>query len=88
MARRRADQDGAPEISPQTGRPEWAGRVSRYKIAKLYHTDALGIVDKDQIDAVGYALLARWRRRPFEFQRRKGRGREVTWDGLRTSTLR
>ena len=59
MDRRRANQDGAPEISAETGRPEWAGRVSRRKIARLYYTDAQGIVDKDQIDEVGYALL--WR---------------------------
>lgn len=57
--RRRAGQGGAPEISPETGRPEWAGRVPRHKIAELYRTDALGIVDQELIDEVGFALLAR-----------------------------
>lgn len=51
--------DGAPDISPQTGRPEWAGRVSRFRIAALYRGDARGIVDRELIDEVGYALLAR-----------------------------
>jgi predicted RNA-binding Zn-ribbon protein involved in translation (DUF1610 family) len=40
-------------------RPRWAGRVPRHKIARLYATDAVGIVDEEQIDDVGYALLAR-----------------------------
>ena len=57
--RSRANQDGAPEISPETGRPEWAGRVSRSKVVQLYRTDAQGIIDKDLIDEVGYTLLTR-----------------------------
>lgn len=56
---RRIDQGGAPEISAATGRPEWAGRVPRHKIAQLYRTDALGIVDQELIAEVGFALLAR-----------------------------
>ena len=40
-------------------RPRWAGRVPRHKIARLYAAGAMGIVDEDQIDEVGYALLAR-----------------------------
>jgi hypothetical protein len=37
----------------------WAPRVPPHKVRRLYETDALGIVDGEQIDAVGYALLAR-----------------------------
>ena len=40
-------------------RPHWTGRVPRHKIARLYATDAQGIVDKDLIDEVGIALYAR-----------------------------
>ncbi len=37
----------------------WAPRVSQQAIRGLYRTDATGIVDDDQIDAVGIALYAR-----------------------------
>ncbi|MGH2352695.1 MAG: hypothetical protein ACRDI2_17840 [Chloroflexota bacterium] len=37
----------------------WAPRVNPSAIRRLYETDALGIVDEEQIDAVGYALYAR-----------------------------
>ncbi|MEW6750411.1 MAG: hypothetical protein AB1505_05470 [Candidatus Latescibacterota bacterium] len=59
MSRTRRHRDGVPGISPQTGRPQWAGRVSRRLIAELYRGDAQGIVDGELIDEVGYALLAR-----------------------------
>jgi hypothetical protein len=39
--------------------PVWAPRVPKLKIRQLYETDALGIYDRDLIDEVGYALLAR-----------------------------
>jgi hypothetical protein len=39
--------------------PVWAPRVPQHKIRQLYETDALGIYDRDLIDEVGYALLAR-----------------------------
>jgi hypothetical protein len=39
----------------------WAPRVPLHKIRRLYETDALGIIDEEQIDDVGYALLARCR---------------------------
>ena len=39
----------------------WAPRVPRAAVRRLYETDALGIVDEVQIDAVGYALYARCR---------------------------
>jgi hypothetical protein len=57
--RNRPNQDGAPEISPETGRPEWAGRVPQRKIVQLYRTDAMGITDKTLIEEVGYTLLTR-----------------------------
>jgi hypothetical protein len=39
----------------------WAPRVARAKVRKLYHTDALGIIDEDLIDQVGFGLYARCR---------------------------
>jgi hypothetical protein len=39
----------------------WASRVNPKLIRRLYRTAALGIVDEELIDAVGYALLARCR---------------------------
>lgn len=40
-------------------RPQWAGRVPRHKIARLYELDAKGIVDEDLIDEIGISFLAR-----------------------------
>ncbi len=39
--------------------PHWAPKVPRSKIRRLYETDARGILDTDQIDAVGWALWER-----------------------------
>ncbi|HEY7091823.1 MAG TPA: hypothetical protein VH393_01500 [Ktedonobacterales bacterium] len=39
----------------------WAPRVSLTKIRKLYQTDALGIVNEELIDEVGFALYSRCR---------------------------
>ena len=39
--------------------PQWAPRLPRNKIARLYVTDARGIVDEELIDEVGYGLLLR-----------------------------
>jgi hypothetical protein len=39
----------------------WASRVNPTMIRRLYERDALGIVDEDLIDEVGYALYARCR---------------------------
>jgi hypothetical protein len=39
----------------------WAPRAEPAAIRRLYETDARGIVDAEQIDAVGYALYARCR---------------------------
>ena len=72
--RRRHDQaERIPQIDAETGRPLWAGRVSRFKIAQLYHTDARGIVDQDLIDEVGYALLARCESILIATESRRGR---------------
>ncbi len=40
-------------------RPQWAPRVSRYKIWQLYQSDAKGLQDEELVDDVGWALLAR-----------------------------
>ena len=42
-------------------RPTWAPRVTRWEIARLYHTDARGLRDEELADKVGYAFLARIR---------------------------
>lgn len=39
--------------------PRWAGRVQRWKIARLYENDALRAHDEELVDDVAYALLAR-----------------------------
>jgi hypothetical protein len=44
--------DGAADI-------QWASRVPKRKIERLYETDAKGIYDEDLIDDVGFGLLAR-----------------------------
>ena len=45
--------------TPESPRPQWAGRVSRNKIQRLYERDAQGLPDEELIDEVGIALLAR-----------------------------
>ena len=37
----------------------WAPRVRREKIRRLYQTNAMGMVDQEMIDDVGYSLYAR-----------------------------
>jgi len=44
-----------------TQRPQWAPRVSRHKIAQLYHSDAVSRPDEALCDDIGWALLARVR---------------------------
>jgi len=39
--------------------PQWAGRVPRWKIARLYEGDASGLVDEALVDDVAYAFYAR-----------------------------
>ncbi len=40
-------------------RPEWAPRVKKHKIERLYRLDALGIQDEDLADEIGTAFFAR-----------------------------
>jgi hypothetical protein len=49
--------EGAPECHGEV--PQWAPKVPRSKISRLYATDAQGIIDTDQIDEVGWALWQR-----------------------------
>ena len=37
--------------------PRWAGRVPKWKIARLYENDATGVLDEELIDDVAYAFL-------------------------------
>ncbi len=39
--------------------PQWAPRVKKEKIKRLYELDAKGIYDSELLDEVGYGLLAR-----------------------------
>ena len=39
--------------------PQWAPRVPKSKIKRLYELDAKGIYDDELLDDVGYALFAR-----------------------------
>ncbi|MEE4193899.1 MAG: hypothetical protein V2J07_01750 [Anaerolineae bacterium] len=39
--------------------PQWAPRVKKEKIKRLYELDAQGIYDSELLDEVGYGLLAR-----------------------------
>ena len=53
---------GRKEVTPHRDDAEpiqWAPKVERDKIRRLYETDAKGIVDEDLIDDVGYSLYAR-----------------------------
>jgi predicted RNA-binding Zn-ribbon protein involved in translation (DUF1610 family) len=40
---------------------QWAPRIKMAKIARLYHLDALGLIDEEIIDEVGYGLYQRCR---------------------------
>lgn len=73
MSRRDYSRFGYPQISPKTGRPEWAGRVSRHKIVQLYETDARGIVDTELINEVGTWLLLRCESILMATEARRGR---------------
>jgi hypothetical protein len=57
-----ADGDPRPDgAADGVAAVRWAPLVEQGAIRRLYQTDALGIVDEAQIDAVGYALYARCR---------------------------
>jgi len=53
----RRDMNAEREKQPVA--PRWAPRVPRWKIARLYENDALGIVDEALIEDVAYSLLER-----------------------------
>ena len=56
------DESPPPASNPHDlAEVRWAPRVNPSAIRRLYETDARGIVDEAQIDAVGYALYARCR---------------------------
>ena len=42
---------------PKYERPKWSARVSRFKIAKLYRSDAEGICDEELVDEIGIIEL-------------------------------
>ena len=46
-------------MTGQTLPIRWAAKVSRAKIRQVYHKDALGLVDEELIEEVGFALLQR-----------------------------
>jgi hypothetical protein len=46
-------------MNQSTNHIQWAPKVPRHKIRRLYENDARGILDADLIDEVGYALYAR-----------------------------
>lgn len=56
-----ADESLPPSDPEALAAVRWAPRVNPDAIRRLYETDALGIVDEEQIDEVGYALYARCR---------------------------
>jgi len=41
--------------------PTWAPRISKSKIFRLYHLDALGIFDDELLDEIGWGFYARCR---------------------------
>ncbi|MFC1587545.1 hypothetical protein ACFL54_04465 [Planctomycetota bacterium] len=48
-----------PEQQKETTLPNWAQRLKKKQIARLYATIGRGIIDEELIDDVGYSLLAR-----------------------------
>jgi hypothetical protein len=40
-------------------RPKWNPRASRFKIARLYNSDAAGIYDEELVDEIGITILCR-----------------------------
>ena len=73
--------------------PQWAGRVPKWKIARLYQNDARGIYDEELIDDVAYALLDRCKSLIAVAEARRGRatcpgcGGIVGHNGERNCTL-
>jgi hypothetical protein len=53
--------------------PRWAGRVAKWKIARIYEDDAQGMHDKVLINDVAYTLLARCKSMLMVEEARQGR---------------
>lgn len=51
--------DDLNQAQEQPIAPRWAGRVPKWKIARLYENDATGVLDEELIDDVAYTFLAR-----------------------------
>jgi len=52
--------------------PRWAGRVAKWKIARIYEDDANGIHDEELLNDVAYRLLARCKSMVMAEEARKG----------------
>ena len=79
---------------PRHDRPTWASRVPREKIARLYATDAQGIVDEELIEDVGIGLFARIESIFKAREASAGRARcplcdrQIDHDGMKDTILR
>jgi hypothetical protein len=75
-------------------RSTWEGRVPRAKIARLYASDAAGLIDEDLIEEVGISLLVRIESIFKARQANSGRAScpicdiEVAHDGQKETVLR
>lgn len=73
--------------------PQWAPRVKKEKIRRLYELDARGIKDDELIDEVGWSLLARCEAFLLACQARKGTlpcphcGQTVTHDRKKDTVM-
>lgn len=59
-------------LESKTILPQWAPRVKKEKIRRLYELDALGILDDELLDEVGWGLVARCEAFIVANQARKG----------------
>ena len=79
---------------PRHDRPTWASRVPREKIARLYATDAQGIIDEELIEDVGIGLFARIESIFKAREASAGRARcplcdrQIDHDGMKDTILR
>lgn len=53
--------------------PQWAGRVPKWKIARIYEDDAIGIHDEDLLSEVAYTLWIRCKSMLMVEEARNGR---------------
>jgi len=59
------------EVNPVA--PRWAGRVAKWKIARIYEDDARGIHEEKHLNDVAYALLVRCKSMLMVEEARQGR---------------